>query len=210
MSSGPDIAFMIPGPAGLLEARWVASASHKEEAAIVCHPHPLHGGTMTNKVVTTLARTFRDAGLSVLIFNFRGAGASEGVHDQGRGEVDDLLAALAWLQTQGVRRIHLAGFSFGSWVCAAASGRLPDGLHLVQLVLVAPPVQYEGFSALHPPSGTLVMMGDQDEVVDSAAMKEWSETRRPPCILKVFSGAGHFFHGRLNDLKAELTARLTP
>lgn len=208
MSSVPEVALRIPGPAGLLEARWAAREGATSEAAIVCHPHPLHGGTMNNKVVSTLARTFRDAGLSVLVFNFRGTGASEGVHDHGRGEVDDLLAVMAWLQAQGVSRLHLAGFSFGSWVCAAAASRLPAGLTLVQLVLVAPPVHYEGFAALHPPPGTLVLMGDQDEVVDPEAMRSWAESRHPACLLTVFSGAGHFFHGRLTDLRAELAARL--
>lgn len=201
---------MIPGPAGLLEARWSAREGRVAEAAVVCHPHPLHGGTMNNKVVSTLARTFRDAGLPVLVFNFRGTGASEGVHDHGRGEVDDLLAVLAWLQGQGVARIRLAGFSFGSWVCAVAAGRLPAGLGLAQLVLVAPPVHYEGFVVLQPPPGTLVLMGDQDEVVDPEAMRAWAESRHPPCLLTVFSGAGHFFHGRLTDLRAELAARLAP
>lgn len=211
MSSGPEVAVMIPGPAGFLEARWSPAIPAAREAVVVCHPHPLHGGTMDNKVVTTLARTFRDAGLPVLRFNFRGTGASTGVHDLGRGEVDDLLAVLGWLQDEhGVRQVRLTGFSFGSWVCADVTRRWPAGLELVQLVLVAPPVHYEGFARLQPPPGTLVLMGDQDEVVDPVAMQSWAESRHPPCELKIFHGAGHFFHGRLTDLKAELAARLAP
>jgi alpha/beta superfamily hydrolase len=209
MSFVPDVALMIPGPAGALEARWSAPATPVTEAAVVCHPHPLHGGTMGNKVVTTVARSFRDADLPVLTFNFRGVGRSEGVHSHGVGEVEDLLAVLTWLQAQGVTRVHLAGFSFGSWVCAAAVSRLPATLTLAGLVLVAPPVHYEGFAVLQPPTGTVVLMGDQDEVVDADAMRAWAESRHPPCELKIFSGAGHFFHGRLTELKAELALRLT-
>lgn len=211
MSSLPDVATMIPGPAGLLEAIWTGGEGAVAEAAVVCHPHPLHGGTMGNKVVTTVARAYRDAGIPVLRFNFRGAGQSQGVHDEGRGEVDDLLGVLVWLrQIRGARSIRLAGFSFGAWVCAAASGRWPEGLTLNQLVLVAPPVHYLGFEALQPPAGTIVLMGDQDEVVDPEAMREWAESRHPPCRLKIFQGAGHFFHGRLTELKAELAALQTP
>lgn len=201
---------MIPGPAGQLEARWSAPEGGGTDAAVVCHPHPLHGGSQSNKVVTTLARSFRDAGMAVMTFNFRGVGRSEGLHDHGSGEIDDLLAVLAWLQAQGVARFSLAGFSFGAWVCAAAAGRLPAGLVLRQLVLVAPPVHYEGFAALQPPPQTLVLIGDADEVVDPAVMRDWAVSRREPCDLKVFSGAGHFFHGRLTELKAELASRLMP
>lgn len=207
MSSPPDVALMIPGPAGPLQASWQPAEGAASPVAVVCHPHPLHGGTMNNKVVTTVARAFRDAGCSVLRFNFRGTGNSGGAHDHGRGEVEDLLAVLAWLQdTQGVRQVRLAGFSFGAWVCAAASTRWPHDLMLETLVLIAPPVHYEGFAAVQPPAGTVVVMGDQDEVVDPEAMRQWALSRRPPCVLKVFQGAGHFFHGRLTDLKAELAA----
>jgi len=211
MPPSPDTALVIPGPAGGLEARWWPAEIPTSRAAVVCHPHPLHGGTMDNKVVTTLVRTFRDAGLSVLRFNFRGTGGSAGSHDQGRGEIDDLLAVLDWLQVeQGVSAVSVAGFSFGAWVSAAATERWPALLRLEHLVLVAPPVQYPGFDRLQPPAGTLVLMGDKDDVVEPDAMQAWAISRQPPCELKIFPGAGHFFHGRLTDLKAELAARLTP
>lgn len=198
----------IQGPAGQLEAIWSPTDSNTTRAAVICHPHPLHGGTMTNKVVTTLARTWRDAGVSTLRFNFRGTGVSDGVHDQGVGEADDLLAALDWLQKQGVSRLDLAGFSFGSWVAASAVSRLPASLVLDRLVLVAPPVQYEGYGALQPPAGTLVFQGDADDVVDPAAVQAWVASRREPPELFCFAGAGHFFHGRLTELKDALAARL--
>lgn len=207
MSSLPDVALMIPGPAGLLQASWQPAEGAANPVAVVCHPHPLHGGTMDNKVVTTVARAFRDAGCSVLRFNFRGTGSSGGAHDHGRGEVEDLLAVLAWLQeTHGVRQVRLAGFSFGAWVCAAASMRWPRDLVLETLVLIAPPVHYDGFDGVQPPAGTVVVMGDQDEVVDPEAMRQWAMSRQMSCVLKIFQGAGHFFHGRLTDLKAELAA----
>lgn len=163
---------------------------------------------MGNKVVTTLARTWRDAGIATLRFNFRGTGASAGVHDHGMGEADDLLAVLVWLQQQGVTELDLAGFSFGSWVAASTVPRLPPALSLRRLVLVAPPVQYEGYGAVQPPAGTLVFQGDEDDVVDAAAVQAWVASRQPVPELISFAGAGHFFHGRLTELKEALAARL--
>lgn len=198
----------IAGPAGQLEAIWSPSDRNTARAAVICHPHPLHGGSMGNKVVTTLARVWRDAGIATLRFNFRGTGASGGVHDHGVGESEDLLAVLAWLQTQGVTQLDLAGFSFGSWVAASTVARLPAAFTLGKLVLVAPPVQYEGYGALQPPADTLVLLGDADEVVDPAAVQAWVASRQPRPELLSFAGAGHFFHGRLAELKAALAARL--
>lgn len=201
----------IPGPAGSLQAVWAPAMMPGAAVAVVCHPHPLYGGTMDNKVVTTLARTFRDAGFAVLRFNFRGTGESAGVHDEGRGEVDDLLAALEWLHREhGVRPLVLAGFSFGAWVVAAATARLPADWRLQQLVLVAPPVHYTGFDALPVPAGTLVIMGDADEVVEPAAMRDWALARQPGATLWCLAGASHFFHGRLLELREGLAARLLP
>lgn len=210
MSTKVEQALLLPGPAGVLEARYTPGAGDGR-AAVVCHPHPLHGGTQDNKVVTTLYRAWRDQGLAVLRFNFRGTGASAGRHADGVGEVDDLLAVLAWLrQEQGAREVLLAGFSFGAWVAAAAAGRLPAGLALTRLVLVAPPVQYPGFAALQPPPGTLVVQADDDEVVDATAVAAWVASRQAPPELIRLDSSGHFFHGRLGVLKAELAARLFP
>lgn len=211
MPANDESLLAIPGPVGRIEAIWSPSYANAALAAVICHPHPLHGGTMGNKVVSTLARTWRDAGVATLRFNFRGVGASEGRHADGVGEVDDLLAVLAWLQReQGVATVALAGFSFGAWVAAAGASRLPAALQLDRLVLVAPPVQYPGFAGLQPPPGSLVLQGDADEVVDPAAVAAWVASRAAPPELRIFAGAGHFFHGRLGELKAELAARLTP
>ena len=209
MSVAVEHAVVIPGPAGDLQAMWGAGTAGDGRVAVVCHPHPLHGGSMDNKVVTTLLRTWRDAGVATLRFNFRGTGASAGVHDEGRGEIDDLLAVVAWLRDlQGCHRLQLAGFSFGAWVAAAAAARLPRDVRLERLVLVAPPVQYEGFAALAVPAGTLVVQGEADDVVDPAAVRAWVASRPLPPELLSFAEAGHFFHGRLTELKAALTARL--
>lgn len=209
MPVNAEHALYIAGPAGRLEAIWSPSEANSMAAAVICHPHPLQGGAMGNKVVTTLARTWRDKGVATLRFNFRGTGNSEGVHDQGVGEIDDVLAVLQWLQVeQGVKTLDLAGFSFGAWVSAAASARIPAGLLLRKLVLVAPPVQYEGFAALQLPPQTLVIQGEADEIVDAAAVYAWVATRRQVPELLRFPETGHFFHGRLGALKAELATRI--
>lgn len=165
---------------------------------------------MGNKVVTTLARAWRDMGYGVLRFNFRGVGKSEGEHDGGRGEIDDLLAALAWLKgTHGVENWDLAGFSFGSWVAAAAVARLPVEQRPQHLVLVAPPVYYDGFTDLHPVVPTWVLLGEEDEVVEPAAVKQWVASRHPAPELLCFPAAGHFFHGQLTLMKEAVTNQLT-
>ncbi|MDF2445024.1 MAG: hypothetical protein K0S46_260 [Moraxellaceae bacterium] len=211
MSASDEQFVVIPGPAGGLEAIWSPSVVNVHEAAVICHPHPLHGGTMGNKVVTTLARVWRDAGMATLRFNFRGVGASAGLHADGVGEIDDLLAVLQWLhKEQDVNTVSLGGFSFGAWVAAAAAARLPAGLSLRQLVLVAPPVQYPGFAGLEVPAATIVLQGDADDVVDPAMVGDWADSRRLSPEVVRFAGVGHFFHGRLSQLKAELAARLNP
>ena len=210
LSTVTELSVFLPGPAGRLEAIWTPSVTSSGRAAVICHPHPLYGGTMSNKVVTTLARVWREAGVATLRFNFRGVGASAGVHDEGRGEQDDLRAVLLWLRdTQGITEVAVAGFSFGAWVaCAVVDAGLPPELRLTKLVLVAPPVQYSGFAELQPPADTLVLQGDDDDIVAPAAVAAWVASRRSPPVLLRFSQAGHFFHGRLAALKAELAARI--
>lgn len=199
----------IAGPAGPLEAR-IESPRGTDRGAdlVVCHPHPLHGGTMDNKVVHTLARAARDAGFRAVRFNFRGVGGSAGRHDEGRGEVDDLLAIVEATAAQG-RTLTLAGFSFGAWVAAQGAARLvavrqpPAGL-----LLVAPPVHYAGFDGLGElPSPCRVIQGLDDDIVEAAAVRAWCAGRRPvPALVEL--PAGHFFHGALPELKAATEAFL--
>lgn len=198
----------VEGPAGLLEARLtLPSQPRVGQVAVVCHPHPLFGGTMNNKVVTTLERALRDQGLAVVTFNFRGVGQSAGTHDHGRGEIDDCLAVVAWARQQTqANTVYLAGFSFGSYIAAAASQRLPADVTLQQLLLIAPPVHHYPFVELSLPASTRIFMGDADEVVPAAEVFAWAKQQQLTLI--PFAGCSHFFHGRLTDLRQCLEEQL--
>jgi alpha/beta superfamily hydrolase len=167
---------------------------------VICHPHPLEGGTMHNKVVTMLERALRESGLATVRFNFRGVGASEGEFDQGRGEGEDLAAVSQW-----VRRVHpddalwLAGFSFGSYVALANAVRLDAAA----LITVAPPVgRSYGFDSIELPACPwLLIQGEADEVVDAQAVFDWVDTlEQPPSVVRM-PDTSHFFHRRLLDLR---------
>lgn len=202
------------GPAGPLEVRIEAPrTADLGFDLVICHPHPLHGGTMDNKVVHTVARSARDVGLRAVRFNFRGVGGSAGRHDEGRGEIDDLLAVIAGCARLAPGRgLALAGFSFGAWVAASAVSRLPAPPGA--LLLVAPPVHYLGFDALQRfDIPVLVCQGGDDDVVDPEAVHDWCRTRQPPLPVRDFP-TGHFFHGCLPELKEEtgrwLASTLSP
>ncbi len=207
-----ETAIAIVGPAGTLQARAVAGADQgplagRNLAAVVCHPHPLHGGTMNNKVVTTLFRTCRDLGLPTVRFNFRGVEGSAGEHDDARGEVDDLLAVVDWLRGElPGRELLLAGFSFGSSVAAQAVYRCEGVRHLL---LVAPPVErYPYDRERRFPCPVTVVQGGEDDVVAAPGVHRWVETLVSPVNLLKFPEAGHFFHGGLTELKERVTAEL--
>ena len=200
----------VPGAAGALELRWHAGVDPSaDRAVIVCHPHPLHGGTMDNKVVTTLARTYRDIGWHALRFNFRGVGKSEGEYGHLQGEIDDLESVLAFVRKQLPQSaIALAGFSFGSAVVANLTLRNGDIDHLV---LIAPPVgKYELDFPTAFPCPTLVVQGDQDEIVDLSRTRDWASGVQGEFHYREMSGAGHFFHGRLTELRDLVLAGLPP
>jgi uncharacterized protein len=213
MSLGPALApesLLLRGPAGDLEARLdfpvgSAGAGHATPAAcaVVCHPHPLFGGTLTNKVVHTLGRSFNDAGMPSLRFNFRGVGASSGTHDGGPGEVEDALAAVRYCRERWPQvRVWLAGFSFGAAVAVRASlAAAPVGV-----VAVAPAVDRMQIGAVTPQCPWLVLLGDADDVVSPQRMLEWAQGLRPPPVIQVLAGAGHFFHGRLPELRDAVLA----
>jgi len=189
----------IDGPAGPLEAIVEDPGLPGEGYALLCHPHPLHGGTMDNKVVHTLARAFRETGIPTLRFNFRGVGSSAGTYDHGNGETADADAvaaygALRWPD----RRLLLAGFSFGAFVAL----RLALERGASRLITVAPPVDLMDFSALAAPSCPwLVVQGDSDEVVDAQRVFAWAKSCKPQPKLVVMPGVGHFFHGHLPLLR---------
>jgi alpha/beta superfamily hydrolase len=172
------------------------TVDHSPKAVMVCcHPHPLFGGTMTNKVVHTICKTFSKMGLPAIRFNFRGIGETEGTHDEGEGEGKDLLLICdevrqRWPDSQ----IWLSGFSFGSWVsahCATAAGAQ-------QLLSIAPPVGHFDFNKFQLPlCPWLVLMGEQDEIVDAATVFKWIEDQKNSPDLVKFPDTGHFFHGQL-------------
>lgn len=199
---------LIPGPVGKLEVIMAKPTETERNAwGIVCHPHPLFGGTMHNKVVTTLVKTFQGLGVPTLRFNFRGVGLSEGQFDEGEGELDDLLAAMDWMQQkQGVKNeIWLAGFSFGAYIAAKAATRIP----VSRLVTIAPPVQHFPLQTLAPITCLWVLVqGEKDDVVPPEEVLEWAENREPkPTILR-FPQAGHFFHGQLGELRTRIAEAL--
>ncbi|HSJ47370.1 MAG TPA: alpha/beta fold hydrolase, partial [Gammaproteobacteria bacterium] len=197
-----------PGPAGRLEALIEEPALDRPPAgvAVLCHPHPLHGGTLQNKVVHTLARTCNALGLVAVRFNFRGVGASDGAYAETVGETEDLLAVLDWAQQQWPDLpLWLGGFSFGAYVALRAADRSP----VQQLITVAPAVNLFAKDPLpEVQCDWLLVQGDQDEIVPYAQVMEWvASLERRPRILEL-SGAGHFFHGRLNELRERLLVML--
>jgi alpha/beta superfamily hydrolase len=195
----------IAGPSGQLEARLELPAEGQAPRSfgVACHPHSLKGGTMDNKVTHTLARAMIECGAPAFRFNFRGVGASAGVFDHGRGEALDLAAVVA----EGRRRfpgaaLWLGGFSFGAFVALRAAA----GLEPVKLIAIAPPVVgYELGYVDGPECDWLLAQGDADDVVPPDAVLNWAKRQRLQPRLHVLPGAGHFFHGRLHELKPLLT-----
>jgi alpha/beta superfamily hydrolase len=189
----------IDGPAGALEALLEDPGGEGRRFAVVCHPHPLHGGTMHNKVVFTLARALQEQGMPTLRFNYRGVGRSAGAYDEGRGETDDALALIEWGRRRWPQaRLVLAGFSFGALVALRAALAAGAG----HLVTVAPAVARLGTVVPRPAGHWLLVQGDADDLVDCREVLAWANAFQPPPTLRVFAGCDHFFHGRLNELRA--------
>ena len=210
----------IEGAAGCVEVAYAIPA-HPVAVAVVAHPHPLFGGTMDNKVVTTVAKAFADAGAATFRFNFRGVGASEGRHDEGRGETDDFLEVAAHARRAvGELPLWLAGFSFGGGVALRASG-LVD---FERLVLVAPafrritghglgeppdPADANlGAPGRHTAANTIILHGDKDETTVLADSLGWGALRDVPVL--VVPGADHFFHRKLHVIRGAVTRLVRP
>jgi alpha/beta superfamily hydrolase len=163
----------------------------------LCHPHPVHGGTMDNKVVQTLARAFVQLGYRAVRFNFRGVGASQGQWDEGQGEIDDAMAVVTAFRDAALP-LALGGFSFGGYVAAEIAARLAEGgSPATRLVLVAPATSTFKVPAAAP--NTLVIHGDADDVVPLQATLDWARPQHLPVV--VLPGVGHFFHGQLTRLR---------
>jgi uncharacterized protein len=193
----------IPGPSGTLELACALPNSEPSHLALICHPHPLFGGSMGNKVVTTLERCFRDQGAATVRFNFRGVGQSSGIFDQGLGESDDLQAVYAFSREFLPNLpLVLAGFSFGSFVAA----RMANALQTAQLISIAPPVQSWDFQTIDAPHMPwLVVQGEQDEVVAPEAVYRFAAAQKPAPTLQRLPDATHFFHGKLLELRSVVT-----
>jgi len=195
----------IPGPAGDLQSLMVQPDGWRETDPIVicCHPHPLHGGTMHNKVVYILAKTFHQLGCASLRFNFRGVGESQGTFDNGAGEQEDVLAVAAWLQQHYPEApLWLSGFSFGGYVALMVQARLQP----VRLLVVAPAVElYPDVQQIQVQTPDWILVqGGQDELVSPVAVGEWLklQARKPRLIW--LEQAGHLFHGHLNQIQDQI------
>ncbi len=200
--------FTIDGPAGALElvvnAPPLEDGQHLRGIALVAHPHPLQGGTLDNKVAQTLAKTFFALRYVAIRFNFRGVGASAGTFDHGNGETNDALAALAYAQARfgAELPVVLAGFSFGSFV----QTRVAQTVAAERMVLVGPAVGR--FELATVPDDTIVIHGEEDDVVALAKVFDWARPQTLP--VTVFPGCGHFFHGRLPQLQRVITGMWRP
>ena len=198
----------LSGPAGAIEAvrdsATLAEGAAPRGVAIIAHPHPLFGGTMDNKVVQTLARAFVASGYQAVRFNFRGVGGSAGVHDEGRGECEDLLSVVAQVAPEGP--LALAGFSFGAFVTSHALAALWGQRRIDHVVLVG--TAASRFTVAPVPAEahgrTLVVHGEHDDTVPLAAVMDWARPQILP--VTVVPGGGHFFHGQLPLLR-NLVAR---
>lgn len=201
---------LIAGNAGAIEiAAHVPDAVSLRAVAVVAHPHPLFGGTMDNKVVTSMTRAFTEAGAATWRFNFRGVGATEGAHDGGLGEIEDMLKVIqfACASNPGLP-LWLSGFSFGGAVVLAASARVSAS----EMILIAPSftrlasLQNTSAGSMVPES-TLIIHGEKDETVPLTASLDWARPRNVP--VAVVPGADHFFHQRLHIIR-QIAARWLP
>jgi len=195
---------IINGAEGRLEGRYHHAKQASAPIAILLHPHPKFGGTMNNKVIYTLYRTFVARGFSVLRFNFRGVGRSQGRFDNGLGELSDAASALDWVQAiNPTASGHwIAGFSFGAWIAMQTMMRRPE---IDRFVAIAPPANVNDFTFLAPcPASGLILHGSKDQVVPLPAMEKLAQRLKAQKAIvidfKVIPGADHFFQNAIDDL----------
>ncbi len=195
----------LSGPAGHIEALLeIPEDADPTRIAVICHPHPVYGGTMTNKVVHMLAKSFNELGVPAIRFNFRGVGASEGAFDDGRGETLDTLAVIRAAQERfSQSALWLGGFSFGGAVALKAAAQVrPE-----RIVTVAPAIKRVDLSRIAMPTVPwLLVQGDNDELVNAQEVQAWAQGLASPPTFALLAGVDHFFHGRLNDLRDTVVA----
>ncbi len=202
----PEI--IIPGPEGRIEGRYHHNEDRNAPVALVLHPHPKHGGTMNNKVTYNLYKQFAVNGFSVLRFNFRGVGRSEGTFDNGIGELTDAAACLDWLQkiNPDASTFWVGGFSFGSWIAMQLLMRRPE---LEGFIAISPPANLYDFNFLSPcPRSGLIVQGDEDSIVDEPSVRKLAEklnaTRDIEVDYRIVRNGDHFFRGQLDELDDHL------
>ncbi len=202
-----DYPFVFTGLVGQLEAvLTVPAIVNKQYIALLGHPHSLQGGTMNNKVVTTMARAFKELAILSLRFNFRGVGNSQGEYDAGIGESEDMLALMRYCQQEVPNvRFIFAGFSFGSYVAYRAAAQCAHSL----LITIAPPINHYNYREFTPPNPWLIMQGDDDEVIPAELVHHFAAEFSPPLPVYRFAATGHFFHGQLTVLKDQLISGIS-
>ena len=194
----------IEGPIGNLEGILdIPQDADLARIAVICHPHPVYGGTMTNKVVHMLAKACNDLGVSAIRFNYRGVGASVGAYDEGRGETLDTLAIVRWAHERWpAAKLWLGGFSFGGAVALRAAAQVQPA----RLVTIAPAIQRVDVTRVQlPQCPWLIVQGDNDELVNAQEVQAWAESLTPRPHFELLPGVDHFFHGRLNELRDVVT-----
>lgn len=179
---------------GELSLEGLLHIGSRKNGVVVTHPHPLYGGEMHSSIVSAVVSAYQEAGFGTLRFNFRGVGRSEGDYDEGRGEQEDVKAALHYLSEQGLTHIELAGYSFGAWVNAAGLDRYPE---IDRLVMVSPPVAFMDFSGLECHGKLrLVISGSGDDIAPPHLIQEWLAEWNPDAQFRIIQGADHFYRGR--------------
>ncbi|GAB6095466.1 Dot/Icm type IV secretion system effector CoxH3 [Desulfatiferula olefinivorans] len=194
-------------PSDVLQLEGLLDQGPQDRAVIITHPHPLYGGDMHNPVVDTVRQAYRDRGFATLRFNFRGTGQSEGSHDQGRGEVRDILAARSFLTGRGYSVVDLAGYSFGAFVSLTAVAQNPRDFS--RLVLISPPVDFIEFADLSGIEAlSLVISGEHDDYASPAHIKKLLKNWNKHAIFIEIPGADHFYSGHLGRVGETLAGQL--
>lgn len=184
-----------------LDGYWQAGGADK--AVVITHPHPLYGGTMNNPVVETIQSAYQQSGYATLRFNFRGVGGSQGHFDNGVGEMDDVRAAIAYVERMNVAAIDLAGYSFGAWVNAAVAAAKCTAIR--SMLMISPPVAFIAFKNAHPLKCLqLVVTGGRDGIAPADHIRVLLPTWNPNATFEIIDGCDHFYSGHLQELKAIL------
>lgn len=186
---------------GLLESEGFFCQASGDHGIVICHPHPLMGGSMHNNVVETIQEVFASEGFSTLRFNFRGVGASTGYYDEGRGEKQDIVSACNYLKSRGVQEVTLAGYSFGAWICCRLCADRPSGGG--PIILISPPNKYFEFNwNLHDKSVKLIICGDSDSFCDADFLRETAKHIQAEYV--ILRSTDHFYAGKETELAGYL------